>query len=824
MYKGLCETQMGFQEDAIRSIRNGWKLVDEGRGGAGVGRALERVQGPRRAWLEGLRNEPQPSELADRTLMLEMNQRLSDLERKLADANRRLADAEKSRVATAAPVPAPVPPVPAPAVAPPPATVVKPPATAPRTKPAEAPAVASAAPVKTPMPLAPAPKPVDSGAAITLRGSGATFPASLYKVWFEEFHKLNPDIAIDYQSLGSGAGVRTFIQQQVDFGASDAAISDEEIAQVPDGVTMVPVTAGAIALAYNVPDAPEVVNLSRDVYSGIFLGEIVNWNDPKIAACNDGAAFPDLPITVVRRAVSSGTTFLFTRHLGAVSQAWADGPGVGTTVAWPTGVPAKKNSDIADRIRQTPGAIGYLEYGFAAEAKLAIAALQNNAGNYIRPLPENTSVALGEIVLPANLRGFISDPAGAEAYPIVGYTWLLCYQKYEDKNIAAALKKFLNYALSDGQKHAADLGYIPLPEDVSSRIVAHMTANVGRAEVARDVVAAPVADAAAPAAMEIAGVALKGAGATFPANLYKKWFEDFQGANPGTTVAYQATGSGAGVRNFIQSQVDFGASDAAMTDEEIAQVPDGVVMVPLAAGAVALAYNVPDAPEGLRLSREVYAGIFLGEIQNWNDPKIAACNPGTTLPDLPITVVRRAVSSGTTFVFTRHLSAVSQAWDEGPGTGTTVEWPVGVPAKRNADIADRIRQTPGAIGYLEYGYAKDARLTVAALENRSGEYVTPVLEHARAALGVVVLPENLRGFVSDPQDPNAYPVVSYTWLLCYRKYEDPKVGAALRQLIRHCLTTGQESSAELGFVPLPEDVAETVLRVAESRVGVADEQ
>jgi phosphate transport system substrate-binding protein len=270
--------------------------------------------------------------------------------------------------------------------------------------------------------------------------------------------------------------------------------------------------------------------------------------------------------------------------------------------------------------------------------------------------------------------------------------------------------------------------------------------------------------------------------------------------------------------------VDFGASDAAMTDEEISQVPDGVVMVPMTAGAVALAYNVPDAPESMRLSRDVYSAIFLGEILNWNDPKIAACNPGVTLPDLPITVVRRAVSSGTTFVFTRHLSAVSTGWDEGPGTGTTVEWPVGVPAKRNSDIADRIRQTPGAIGYLEYGYAKDARLTVAALENRSGEYVTPDLEHARAALGEVVLPENLRGFVSDPQDPNAYPIVSYTWLLCNRKYDDPKVGAALRQLIRHCLTTGQESSAELGFVPLPEDVASTVLKVAESRVGVPEEK
>jgi phosphate transport system substrate-binding protein len=491
-------------------------------------------------------------------------------------------------------------------------------------------------------------------------------------------------------------------------------------------------------------------------------------------------------------------------------------------VAWPVGVPAKKNADMADRIRQTPGSIGYVEYGFATEAKLSVAALENQAGAYITPLPQNTQVSLGEIVLPANLRGFVSDPKGDAAYPIVSYTWLLCYQKYDDPEKAKALKQLLNYCLTKGQVVSSDLGFIPLPTDVVQTVSAYVEENVGRAEVVSQFVSTTPEEAPVepmPEAGALAAITLRGSGATFPSKLYERWFSQFANDNPGVKVEYQSLGSGAGVRNFIQKQVDFGASDAAMTDEEIAQVPDGVVLVPLTAGSIALAYNVPNVAEGLKLSRDVYSGIFLGEITNWNDPAIIASNPGVELPDLPIVVVRRGVSSGTTFVFTRHLSTISEAWESGPGTGTTVEWPVGLPAKKNSDMAEKIRSTAGAIGYLEYGYARDAKLSVAALENQAGAFIQPLAENTQVGLGEVVLPENLRGFVSDPQDVAAYPIISYTWLLCYRQYENPDVAAALKRLIDFCLTEGQKSSAEMGYIPLPGDIARTVRRVADRDIG-----
>ena len=820
MYKGLSEAALGDSENSVVSIRRGWQLNDAGRGAGGLGRALERVQGQQRMWLEGLRTEPVQTDLADRAMMLEMQKRLARLEAQLADANRKLAAVPAP---AAAPAPSPAPAVPAPAVIPPKPREMASVTGKPGVKPA---------PRRVPV-VKPRPKPVEAGdptpmvttnpaAKVTLKGAGATFPANLYARWFGDFQAAFPEIGIDYQSQGSGAGVRNFIQKQVDFGASDAAMTDEEIAQVPDGVVLVPVTAGSIAIAYNLPEGPELLQLSRDVYAGIFLGEITNWNDPKVAACNPDVTLPDLPITVVRRGVSSGTTYVFTRHLSAVSQAWADGPGVGTTVAWPVGVPAKKNADMADRIRQTPGSIGYVEYGFATEAKLSVAALENQAGAYITPLPQNTQVSLGEIVLPANLRGFVSDPKGDAAYPIVSYTWLLCYQKYDDPEKAKALKQLLNYCLTKGQVVSSDLGFIPLPTDVVQTVSAYVEENVGRAEVVSQFVSTTPEEAPVepmPEAGALAAITLRGSGATFPSKLYERWFSQFGNDNPGVKVEYQSLGSGAGVRNFIQKQVDFGASDAAMTDEEIAQVPDGVVLVPLTAGSIALAYNVPNVSEGLKLSRDVYSGIFLGEITNWNDPAIIASNPGVELPDLPIVVVRRGVSSGTTFVFTRHLSTISEAWESGPGTGTTVEWPVGLPAKKNSDMAEKIRSTAGAIGYLEYGYARDAKLSVAALENQAGAFIQPLAENTQVGLGEVVLPENLRGFVSDPQDVAAYPIISYTWLLCYRQYENPDVAAALKRLIDFCLTEGQKSSAEMGYIPLPGDIARTVRRVADRDIG-----
>src|SRR5215471_19101548 len=224
---------------------------------------------------------------------------------------------------------------------------------------------------------------------------------------------------------------------------------------------------------------------------------------------------------------------------------------------------------------------------------------------------------------------------------------------------------------------------------------------------------------------------LTGSGASFPFPLYGQWFKDYGKTHQDVIIDYQAKGSGAGIRDFINKTVDFAASDAAMTDEEMAQVKDGVQLLPMTAGTIVLSYNLPGGPEELRLSREVYPKIFLGEITKWNDPAIAKANPGVTLPDLPITVVRRADASGTTFVFTQHLSAISEAWKKGPGTGTTVNWPSSdkmVAAPKNDGVTATIKQTPGAIGYIEYSYAKLAKVPMAAVENKAGKFVRPTEE------------------------------------------------------------------------------------------------
>ena len=212
-----------------------------------------------------------------------------------------------------------------------------------------------------------------------------------------------------------------------------------------------------------------------------------------------------------------------------------------------------------------------------------------------------------------------------------------------------------------------------------------------------------------------ADVTLQGTGATFPAPLYQRWFTEFNKAHPEVQINYQALGSGAGVKQFQDGLVNFGASDAAMTDEEIAAVKDGVVLLPMTAGSIVLAYNLPGAPAELKLSREAYVGIFLGKITSWNDPKIASTNPGATLPDTKITPVTRSDGSGTTFVFTQHLSAISDAWKNGPGTGKSVNFPVGVGGKGNPGVTALIKQTPGAIGYVEYGYAKQTQMPMASL-------------------------------------------------------------------------------------------------------------
>lgn len=324
----------------------------------------------------------------------------------------------------------------------------------------------------------------------------------------------------------------------------------------------------------------------------------------------------------------------------------------------------------------------------------------------------------------------------------------------------------------------------------------------------------------APSVLAQSRLRLTGSGASFPFPLYGQWFKAYGKTNPDVIVDYQAKGSGAGIRDFINHTVDFAASDAAMSDEEIAQVKEGVQLLPMTAGKVVLAYNLPGGPEELRLSREVYPKIFLGQITHWNDPLIAQANPGVTLPDTDITVVRRADSSGTTFVFTQHLSTISAEWKNGPGTGKTVNWPSSnkiVAAPKNDGVTATIKQTPGAIGYIEYGYAKLAKVDMATLENKTGKFVKPTLASGKAALASVELPADMRAWLSDPEGEASYPIVTYTWMLFYKKYADAKKAETLRKVIEYCLTEGQKVSDKIGYIPLPENVVEAV-RVAANNI------
>ena len=309
-----------------------------------------------------------------------------------------------------------------------------------------------------------------AGDKVTLQGTGATFPAPLYQRWFSEYNKLNPDVQINYQPLGSGAGVKQFQEGLVNFGASDAAMTDEEMKSVKDGVVLLPMTAGSIVLTYNLPGGLKDVKLSREAYAGIFLGKITKWNDPAIAKANEGTTLPDTKITVVTRSDGSGTTFVFTSHLSAISEDWKKGPGAGKSVSFPVGVAGKGNAGVTALVKQTPGAIGYVEFGYAEQTKMPMATLENKGGKYVKADLKSAEMALSNVELPADMRAWITDPEGAEAYPIVTYTWLLCYKKYSDPKVAQALKSVIEFGLTKGQSYAPQLGYIPLPPKVVTTV------------------------------------------------------------------------------------------------------------------------------------------------------------------------------------------------------------------------------------------------------------------------------------------------------------------------------------------------------------------
>jgi phosphate transport system substrate-binding protein len=304
---------------------------------------------------------------------------------------------------------------------------------------------------------------------VTLHGAGSTFAAPLYKKWIDEYGVSHRNIAISYDAVGSGEGVKRFLAGTVDFAGSDEILSESEAAKIPSAI-MLPTTAGMIALAYNIPGVNSEIKLPRDVYVDIFAAKIRKWDDPRIQAANPGLLFPHRDIALVARQDGSGTTAAFTSHLAAIGPGWqAAGMSVGKIIDWPAGIlVASGNEGVAARIKMSEGSIGYVEYWFAQRLGLRMAALQNKAGAYITPTEHSGELALsGRVAQVKELAASVADPAGAGAYPITTYSWMFLYGHYADQAKGAAVRDFALWGLSQaGQNYGAQLGYLPLSDDV----------------------------------------------------------------------------------------------------------------------------------------------------------------------------------------------------------------------------------------------------------------------------------------------------------------------------------------------------------------------
>jgi phosphate transport system substrate-binding protein len=317
---------------------------------------------------------------------------------------------------------------------------------------------------------------------------------------------------------------------------------------------------------------------------------------------------------------------------------------------------------------------------------------------------------------------------------------------------------------------------------------------------------------AAPAAAQD----LTGAGATFPFPIYSKWFSDYA-SKTNVRINYQSIGSGGGIRQLSEQTVDFGATDAPMSDAELAKAKGGPILhIPTVLGAVVVTYNVPELTRPLRLDGTTLADVFLGKIAKWNDARIAALNPGAKLPATDILVVHRSDGSGTSYVFTDYLAAVSPAWASKPGKGKEVQWPVGLGGKGNEGVAGTVKQTPGSIGYVELAYAKQNKLAFADIRNAKGQFVTPTIAAvtAAAAGAAAALPANTdyRVSIVNAAGANAYPISSFTWLLVYRNQPDAVKGKKLLDFVRWALTSGEKSAAALDYAPLPASMSRQLLK------------
>jgi phosphate transport system substrate-binding protein len=307
----------------------------------------------------------------------------------------------------------------------------------------------------------------------TLNGAGATFPYPMYSKWFSEYNKLHSDVQINYQSIGSGGGIRQVLNGTVDFGASDSPRSDEQLAQSKTKILHIPTVLGAVVPAYNVPGVSGEIKFTPEALAGIFLGKIQNWNDPAITKANPGVNFPNQQIIVVYRAEGSGTTFIFTDYLSKVSADWNSTVGKGASVKWPLGMAGKGNEGVAGQIRQLQGSIGYVELIYAAENKITYGSVKNTAGNFVKASLDGVTEAAASVkTMPADFRVSITNAPGKTAYPISSFTWLLIPVQAKDAKKGKIMADFLEWMLTDGQKMTTQLSYAPLPASVVEKVKA----------------------------------------------------------------------------------------------------------------------------------------------------------------------------------------------------------------------------------------------------------------------------------------------------------------------------------------------------------------
>jgi phosphate transport system substrate-binding protein len=308
-------------------------------------------------------------------------------------------------------------------------------------------------------------------AQTTLNGAGATFPYPMYSKWFSEYNKLHPDVQINYQSIGSGGGIRQVLNGTVDFGASDGPMTDEQLAQAKTKILHIPTVLGAVVPAYNVPGISGEIKFTPEALAGIFLGRVQKWNDPAITQANPGVKFPDQSIIVVHRSDGSGTTFIFTDYLSKVSKEWESAVGKGTSPKWPVGLGGKGNEGVAGQIRQLQGSVGYIELVYAVENKITYGSLKNAAGNFVKATLDGvTEAAASAPKMPADFRVSITNAPGKTAYPISSFTWLLIPAQAKDPNKGKIMADFLTWMLNDGQKMTAQLSYAPLPANVVDKV------------------------------------------------------------------------------------------------------------------------------------------------------------------------------------------------------------------------------------------------------------------------------------------------------------------------------------------------------------------